>query len=185
MKIVEPFLMRGVNNIFWNSLLVTTLIFTGCKNESQPINSENNQNDISISETDLLKYKVKEEKFQNDPLKLSFNKIILEKNIGNDYSLFVEGDLKMNNLKEIEKYYLVLSIYPYDKEIDLLSESRQKYGFEIFSMHMKPSVENGKIIAKRRVKTRLKRMRAITLSVMEYETKKKIKEVVMLNIKLK
>ncbi|MEP2236951.1 MAG: hypothetical protein ABJI22_01245 [Maribacter sp.] len=125
---------------------------------------------------------IKEENFKKENLSLFFKKVYLEKEDLNEVSLQIVADCPINNIEFYKNYYIIIAVYPLDKDIQLLSTERIKYGFETFSIKIRKNELNDLIIA-RKIKTKLNFARAITISVIEYKTKLKIKEIVLQNVK--
>lgn len=130
----------------------------------------------------LLKYKVKEEIFNKDSLGIDFKAIYLDKIAEEEYKLKVEVEAAQTALKYHENYYVILTLYPLDDEIHLLEKERRKYGFEMFSAKIRKN-NFGDLIIGRTIKTRINFARAVTLTIIEYTSKKKSKEIVMQNVK--
>ena len=76
-----------------------------------------------------------------------------------------------------------MGIYPYDKDLSILDPERIKYGFERVDFKLRKNAL-GNIETQGIISSRLKTARAVTLSLMEYNTGNKIKEIVMLDVKL-
>lgn len=133
-------------------------------------------------QSDILTYKVKEEYFNPDQLGLKFQNVYL-KQVGKEkFKLTVKAEYDSLALAFHNKYYLILAIYPFDHELDLLDEERRKYGFEMFSVKIRRNEKN-QLVIHREVKTKIRAARAITLSVVAYESKEKSLEIVMQNVK--
>lgn len=130
---------------------------------------------------DILKYKVKLESFKKDSLSLDFKHIYLKRIGKNDFELNAKVDFPEKALEYNEGYYIVFSIYPLDDEIDLLRKDSQKFKFETFSTKIQ---KNGldELVISRKINTKLKFARAITISVIAYDTKQKSSEVVLQNV---
>jgi len=185
-------LSRGANFhisliLRWSALfLLGCLLQTSCIQKKQENgNSEEIKAKDQASAIDIFRYKVKEDKYAEDLLKLKFNEILLERISEDTYTLMVNCDLGVSEIDKIEDYYFIFSIYPYDKDIKMLSEDRRKYGFEMFSMNIGHLDNKKKLKIGREISTEIIKARAITLTLMEYDPKRKIREIVMLNVKLK
>ena len=162
------------------------LLQTSCVQKKQENgHSEEIKAKNQVSAIDIFRYKVKEDKYAQDLLKLKFNEILLERISEDTYTLMVNCDLGVSDIDKIEDYYFIFSIYPYDKDIEMLSEDRRKYGFEMFSMGIGHLDNKKKLKIRREISTKIIKARAITLTLMGYDPKRKIREIVMLNVKLK
>src|SRR5690606_9275816 len=120
----------------WTGLLfLIYFLLTSCveRKEERGLCDGKNLNELK-SEIDIFRQKVKEDNYALDPLRLKFNEILLEKKSEGTYMLQVHCDLGSTNTNEINNYYFILSIYPYDNDIEMLNKDRIKYGFEMFSM---------------------------------------------------
>ena len=172
----------------FSSLLLSTTIlalsFVSCKtsNENTVKKEESEKTVIDQDSANLLKYKVKEEIFNKDSLGINITGIYLEKIAEEEYKLKVKVDAGQNALKYHENYYVILSVYPLDKEIQLLQKERRKHGFEMFSAKIRKN-KSGDLLIGRTIKTRINFARAITLTIIEYSSKKKSKEIVLQNVK--
>lgn len=167
-----------VRSIYW--LLCCVVLISCAEKKGDKTSAMDSSKEQNI---DILKYKVKEDIYREDPLDISFNKILLERRAQDTYDLKIDAEIGVFNTNEIDKHYFILSIYPYDKDIHILDEDRRKFGFDMFSMDINYSNEG--LIIGREIHTKIKRARAITLTLMEYKPKRKVKEIVMLNVKLK
>ena len=176
-----------IDKMNWKFLLIFYLLLFSCGDSklspNDKIDTSNAQN--STEKRNILEFKVKEDKHKKDLLDFTVNEILLEEKSENKYRITVKGDLGNDASKIIDKYYLILSIYPYDKNVNLLSADRKKFGFEMFSMYMRISEKGHIIETGREIKTNIKKARAITLSLMQYDPKRKIEETIMLNVNLK
>lgn len=129
----------------------------------------------------LLAYLVKDEIFKRDDLNTTFDGVYLIKRGEGAYELKIETKIEPSSIPLLEKYYILFSIYPFD--IEQLNSERRKYGFESFSLGIKKSKDN-RILIKRQLKTNVKSARAITISIVEYKSKQKRRELVLQNTKL-
>ena len=132
--------------------------------------------------SDLLRFKVKEESFRKDSLSLIFKNIFFEEVGLSEFDLKINVDYKRENINYHQKYYLVIAIYPRDEDIQLLDDERRRYKFVSYSMKIRTNQMNDLVLA-RKIKTKLKFARAITISLFEYKTKLKSKEIVLQNVK--
>lgn len=170
--------------------LILALILS-CKKEKNNANTKNDgnierridselllENNVAV---DILRYKVKQEIFENDSLQLIFKNIYLYPLSDNEYKLQIKVDCDNMALKYYTDYYIIMAIYPKDSEIHLLDHKRQKHKFESFSAKIRKGY-NDKLIISRKIKTKLDLARAVTVSVMAYKTKQKSMEVVLMNV---
>lgn len=130
----------------------------------------------------LLSFKVKEDHFKKDGLKLKFNEVNLNLLTDGEYELKIELD-SMTKSEAYKESYLIFSMYPKDDDIEFLHPERKKYKFESYSLKIKKN-NNGKLVASRKIITKLNYARAITIVVLSYKTKEKSMEIVMSDINL-
>jgi len=164
--------------------MIIVLAGVACKsNTDNTVKKEaSKKTTVNQGPVNLLKYKVKEEVFNNNSLDVDFKAIYLEEIADGEYKLKVEIEAGQNALENHENYYVILSVYPFDEEISLLKKERRKYGFERFSAKIRNNKFGGLLIG-RTIKTRINFARAITLTIIEYSSKKKCREIVMQNVK--
>ena len=159
--------------------VIVGILVISCKNKKEESSIADQQNTSQLKgPINILKYKVKEENFSEDMPGLRFKTISLEKRDESEYYLDIEVAQSSVDEDDHKSYYVILAIYPFDDEIQLLENERQKYGFETFSVKIKKN-DLGKFAINRTIKTRINFARAITVSVLDYETKQKRSEVVM------
>jgi len=171
-------------SIFFFVLMVN--LFFGaisCKNTTTK-NDRQQKNAIMDEEdpADILKYKVKQQLFEENSPKINFENVYLNRIKKHNYKLNINVDNSSVAANYHENYYVILSIYPFDDEIGLLKKERQKYGFEMFSAQIRKN-PSGALTISRMINTKINFARAITLSVVEYKSKKKSMEIVMQNVK--
>jgi hypothetical protein len=160
------------------------IIFFSCIRDSKELQKRTPYSrTLKKDTTDLIVYKVKDEFFQPDSLNVKIKKVIWKKIAAKEYHLNIKADCSEKGTKYYKDYYLIFSIYPLDNELYLLPRERQKYKFESFSIKAKLTNENG-IEFKRNVKTNVRLARAITISIIEYESKQKSSEIVLKNVTL-
>ncbi len=173
---------QGICKLGYLSIIVAFIFFNfGCESFSKKREKQNKEI-IEYESTDLLRFKVKEESFRKDSLSLIFRNIYFEKIDANEFSLKINADFHGKNINDYKNYYIVVAIYPRDNEIQLLSPDRLKYKFESYSAKIGKNEVNDLMIA-RKIKTKLKFARAITISLFEYKTKLKSQEIVLQNVK--
>lgn len=156
-----------------------------CQNSPKNQLKGNDKTDTTLAEnkhSDILVYKVKEEFFNQDQLGLTFKNVYLDELSKNKFNLRIETEIDPAAAIYHANYYLILAIYPHDDELHLLEEERRKYRFEMFSIKIRKNKEN-KLVIGREVKTKIRSARAITISVIAYESKQKSQEIVMQNVK--
>lgn len=109
--------------------------------------------------------------------------IELVKNGQNKYkfSFECESNIDQDSLKK--NYYVIINLYPYDKDINGLTKRRIKYGFESFSCSFKIS-QLQKLTAERIITTNCKDIRGLVISLFDFKNKKKHQEFFFENIKL-
>lgn len=161
------------------SVIVFLFIFS-CKPEPNSFSISAISLDTSSEISDLIAYKIKEENFRKDSLGFRFKNVKWKSVFKNEYRLSIEANYAENADIYCSNYYLIFSIYPLDEERHLLENDRKKYGFESFSIKLKPG-QNNTMQLSRNVKTKIKSARAITISVLEYATKLKSTEIVLQN----
>ena len=171
--------------VFGSILFLTCLciVFGSCKENTNETQSKSPYSFHEGDSLNLLRFKVKEEHFKDDGLKLNFDQIHLYALAEGVYELKIELDSLTSSLETYAGSYLVFSIYPNDADIELLHNDRQKYKFESYSLKIK-SNKKGKLFASRKIKTNLKYARAITIAVLSYKTKEKSMEIVLREINL-
>ena len=130
---------------------------------------------------DILKFKVKEEDFGTREFNLKVNSIFIEPLAQFEYNLKIYVDSAGKSNIDYGDYYLVFRVYPKDDEKEILAEARQKYNFESFSLKIKHDKQNG-LTASRKIHTKVRKARAVTLTAFSYETKQKHMEIVLKNV---
>ena len=134
-----------------------------------------------IDSLNLLRFKVKEDHFKKDGLKLDFTEVYLSSLREHEFELKILFDELNNDSIAYTDNYLIFSIYPKDEDIEMLHSERRKYGFEAYSLKMAID-ENGKLSGLRKINTKLNYARAITIGVYNYEPKEKRTEIVLRNV---
>lgn len=129
----------------------------------------------------LLKYKVKQEDFGTDNLGIEFKNIYLSIFAEDEFKLKVEIVSSDSMPTNYSDYYMIFNIYPKDEEKGLLDKERRKYGFESFSMKINKN-RSDNLVASRRIRTKIRIARAVTLSILSYDSKKKHEETVLQNV---
>ncbi len=152
-----------------------------CKETTKEIESKTPYDSQEDDSFNLLKFKVKEEHFKKEGLKLKFNEVLLNVLSEGEYKLIIELDSLNSSLEAYTESYLVFSIYPKDDDIELLHSKRQKYKFESYSLKI-ASNKQGKLFASRIIKTKLNYARAITITILNYKTKEKSMEIILRDI---
>jgi hypothetical protein len=132
---------------------------------------------------DILKFKYRVEYFSPDSLGLKFSSIFVRSISDSKYEVKIQAEQDCDSDLFYKKHYLIMGIYPYDKDLSILHSERIKYGFERFDFKLRKN-DLGNIETQGIISSGLKKARAVTLSLMEYKTGNKIKEVVMLDVKL-
>lgn len=165
-------------------IIALCTIAVGCKHPSKdkvdksiPFPSKH----IADQTTDILKYKIKEERHQKDSLDLTFKKIILEKIASVEYKLTIDMETEPSKIQFHKDYYVIIALYPEDDKIGLLAPDRKKYGFESFSAKFEIN-QRDELVIKRKLRTKIKFARAITVTVMEYKNNRKSQMVIMQNV---
>ena len=130
----------------------------------------------------IVFYKIKDWFLRTLEKSIGDRNIYFEKIDANEFSLKINTDFHGKNINDYKNYYIVVAIYPRDNEIQLLSPDRLKYKFESYSAKIGKNEVNDLMIA-RKIKTKLKFARAITISLFEYKTKLKSQEIVLQNVK--
>lgn len=165
--------------IFISKILILVSLFLSCQSF---VNKEEQHKTSKVYEqNDLLRYLIREDNFKNENNSLVFKNVYFKKQEFNEYSLQIKVENSINNDEFHQNYYMIFAIYPLDKDLKLLSSERIKYGFESYSIKIRKNELNDLIIA-RRIKTKLDFARAITITILDYKTKIKIKEIVLKNV---
>lgn len=165
--------------LIWFLIIVNSL---ACINRKE---SESNNHDyIAQKDTfDILAYKVKEENFGDDNLNVKLKNLLLTRKENDHYNLIIQAEAPEPTIAKCHEYYMIVSIYPKDSEKNLLSKERRKYGFELWSFKLRKK-SDAKLMMTLNFETKIKRARAITISILSYETKKKGMEVVLKDVLL-
>ena len=158
------------------------LAAVSCKNNTPKNGPAQESLILEEGPVDILKYKVKQELLLKDAPEITFENIYLSRKEEHKYKLNINVDNSAAAANYHRNYYVILSIYPFDDEIGLLEQERHKYGFEMFSAEIRENASGGLTIS-RMINTKINFARAITLSVVDYKSKKRTMEVVMQNVK--
>lgn len=149
-------------------------------NQVQEINREDSIK-MEGRQVDILRYKVKKEQHQKNSLELHFEKIVLEPMRESEYELRIDFKTKRDKIQFSKDYYVIVSIYPNDDELQLISPERKKYGFESFSAKFELT-QNKELRVKREIRTKIEQARAITVSIMEYRNNQKSLVLILQNV---
>jgi hypothetical protein len=138
---------------------------------------------IDENTIDILKFKYRVEYFSPDSTGLKFNSIFVKSISDSKYEIKIQAEQDCKSDLSYKKYYLIMGIYPYDRDLSSLHSERVKYGFERFDFKLRKNAL-GNIETQGIISSKITTARAVTLSLMEYGTGNKIKDVVMLDVKL-
>lgn len=152
------------------------LLLLSCKNiEDDKTNTfqlkENRFLSINKPKVDLQGHLVKLEVHQIDKLGFQFGNLHLSRIENGFYRTEIEAQID-NGVGDLsDEYYLLVSLYPIDDEITLLKEERVKYGFESFSTSINSSLSQ-KLIIHASMHTKLNKLRAMTVSILDRNNQK-------------